>query len=158
TVTIPSFNDTGLTSGLTYSYTVTAVSSNGESAPSSALQVTTPDVVAPSVPANVHTTTVNVNQVVLAWNNSTDNVGIPTYQVLRDNVVIGSPTTNTFTDGTVAPGTSYSYTVVARDAAGNTSAPSTPLPVTTPVAGDVSPPSVPQNLHQTSITGTSVSL
>jgi chitodextrinase len=153
-----SFNDTGLTSGQTYSYTVTARSVDGESAPSTALLVTTPDTVAPSVPGNLQAPTVNVNQVVLTWNNSSDNVGIPTYEVFRDGVSIGTPSTNTFTDTTVAANTTYSYTVRAKDAAGNFSNQSTALPVTTPVVGDTTAPSVPQNVHQTGVTANSVSL
>ena len=47
----------------------------------------------------------NVNQVVLTWNNSSDNVGIPTYEVYRDGVLIGSRSTNTYTDPTVAANT-----------------------------------------------------
>ncbi len=103
--TTTAFSDTGLVSGQTYSYTVTATSADGESAPSTALLVTTPDVVAPSVPGNLQAPTVNVNQVVLTWNNSSDNVGIPTYEVVRDGVQIGSPTSNTFTDSTSSPTT-----------------------------------------------------
>jgi hypothetical protein len=48
--------------------------------------------------------------------------------------VVGSVagTSLTFTDVTVAAGTTYQYTVNARDGAGNASAPSTPASVTTP--------------------------
>jgi hypothetical protein len=53
--------------------------------------------------------------------------------------VIGTATTTSYTDGTVAPGTSYAYTVRAKDAAGNTSAASASLPVTTPPGGGCGP-------------------
>ncbi len=153
-----SFNDTGLTSGQTYSYTVTARNADGESVQSAALLVTTPDTVAPSVPANLQAPTVNVNQVVLTWNNSSDNVGLPSYEVFRDGVFLSAAPTNTFTDTSVAANTSYSYTVRAKDAAGNFSNQSTAQVVTTPVVGDTTAPSVPQNLHTTAVNGTSVSL
>jgi hypothetical protein len=70
----------------------------------------------------------------MAWNASTDNVGVVAYDIERD----GSPlvsvdgATLDFTDSTVAPDTSYRYEVFARDAAGNTSGMSNPLDVTTP--------------------------
>ena len=77
--------------------------------------MTTPDTVTPSVPGNLQAPTVNVNSVVLTWNNSSDNVGIPTYEVYRDSVLIGSPSSNTFTDNTVVASTAYSYQVRAKD-------------------------------------------
>ena len=53
--------------------------------------------------------------------------------MLRDGTVdrLRRPTT-TFTDTTVATNQTYSYTVRAKDAAGNVSPPSTALSVTTP--------------------------
>ena len=110
------------------------------------------------MPANLLAPTVNVNQVVLTWNNSSDNVGIPTYEVFRDGVFLSAAGTNTYTDSTVAANTNYSYTVRAKDGAGNFSAQSTARVVTTPVVGDTTAPSVPQNLHQTGVTGSSISL
>ena len=55
------------------------------------------------------------------------------------------------------PSTTYSYTVDAFDTAGNHSAQSTALPVTTPAAG-ATPPSVPAGLKTTSVTASSVGL
>jgi hypothetical protein len=68
----------------------------------------------------------------LIWNTSTDNVGVVAYDVLRDTTVVGTTTTPGYTDGTVTAGLTYSYTVRARDAAGNASAASAPLSVSTP--------------------------
>ena len=154
------FSDTGLTSGQTYTYTVTARNADGESNPSTGLLVTTPDTVAPSVPGNLQAPTVNVNQVVLTWNNSSDNVGLPTYEVYRDGVFLAAAGTNTYTDTTVAANTAYSYQVRAKDLAtpANFSALSTALPVTTPAAGDTEDPSIPQNLQSSNVTGTSATL
>ena len=69
---------------------------------------------------------------VLTWTASTDNVGVTGYDVLRNGSVIGSATSPTFTDTTVTTNQTYSYTVRAKDAAGNPSPASTALPVTTP--------------------------
>jgi exo-1,4-beta-D-glucosaminidase len=90
---------------------------------------------APSVPGNLHATAVTTGSVALAWDASTDDVGVTGYDVLRDGTVVGSATTTSYTDGTVAPATSYTYAVRAKDAAGNMSAASAPVPVTTPPGG-----------------------
>src|SRR6202011_482790 len=49
-------------------------------------------------------------------------------------------TTNTFSDTTVSPSTTYQYTVIAHDGATNTSAPSAPAGVTTPAQPTVTTP------------------
>jgi chitodextrinase len=146
------FTDTGLTSAQTYSYTVTAVSpANVESGATPPLPVTTPDTVAPSIPGTPTTTTVTATSVGLTWTASSDNVAVTGYDVLRDGSVIATTSGTTYTDGNRTPSTAYSYTVRARDAAGNTSSESTPLPVTTLTAP-------PTNLRTTSVAGTSVAL
>ncbi len=61
----------------------------------------------------------------LAWNASTDDVGVTGYQVLRGTTVVGNPTGLTFTDTGLAASTTYSYTVRALDASGKQSAAST---------------------------------
>ncbi len=78
------------------------------------------------------------SQVTLRWNPSTDigGLGLSAYLVYRDGILIGTTTATEFTDTTVAPSTSYCYTIIAVDIGGNdalTSAeaciatPSTPL-------------------------------
>src|SRR5205814_9585323 len=66
----------------------------------------------------------------LAWTGSTDNVAVTDYRVTRK---VGATTTGTFDAGiattyddtTAVPGTAYTYTAVAYDAASNTAHPST---------------------------------
>ncbi len=128
------------------------------SALSTALAVTTPaagDGVAPSIPQNLHTTSVTSTSVALAWNASTDNVGVTAYIVARNGVDLPATAGTTLTDGLLAPGVTYTYTVRARDAALNTSAPSTSVVVTTP---DGAAPSVPTGLATTAVSASSVSL
>ena len=88
----------------------------------------------PTTPTGLTATSVTASAVALSWTASTDNVGVAGYTVYRNGTAIGTSggTTTTYTDSTVAPSTSYSYTVDAFDAAGNHSAQSTALPVTTP--------------------------
>ena len=95
----------------------------------------------PSVPAGLTAPSVTASSVGLSWTASSDNVGVSGYTVYRNSTPIGTTSggTTTYTDATVAPSTSYTYTVDAFDAAGNHSAQSSPLPVTTPAGPPPSP-------------------
>jgi chitodextrinase len=133
--TTASYTDTGLTAGTAYSYTVRAKDNAANiSNPSSALSVTTKtggDLIAPSVPTGLAAGTVTETSVALSWNASTDNVGVAGYDVYRGTTKVGSPTGTSFTDTGLTAATAYSYTVKARDAAGNLSASTAALSVTT---------------------------
>src|SRR5262249_49552109 len=67
------------------------------------------------------------------WWPSTDNVAVNRYDIYRDGVRIagGLPARIVFTDTGLQPATMYSYTIVAKDKAGNSSVPSAPLTVQT---------------------------
>jgi hypothetical protein len=99
------------------------------------LAVTTGDTTPPSVPTGLATTSVASGSVSLSWNASSDNVGVTGYTIYRNGTLYGTTgsSATAYTDTTVAPSTGYSYTVDAFDAAGNHSAQSSPLAVTTPV-------------------------
>src|SRR5436189_274425 len=56
----------------------------------------------------------------LSWGASTDNVGVTGYIVRRNGVQVATPATTSFADTGLTAAT-YSYTVAARDAAGNIS-------------------------------------
>nr|WP_162257870.1 MULTISPECIES: discoidin domain-containing protein [unclassified Kitasatospora] len=86
----------------------------------------------PTVPTGLRTTAVTATSVALAWDTATDDTGVTGYQVYRDGAQLGTATGTAYTDTSVAPASSHSYTVKARDAAGNTSAAGTALAVTTP--------------------------
>ncbi len=80
------------------------------------------DTTAPSTPTGLKATAISSSQISLSWSASTDNVGVAGYRVYRNGVLIGSPSSNSYTDSGLAASTSYSYTVAAFDAAGNMSA------------------------------------
>jgi glucose/arabinose dehydrogenase/PKD repeat protein len=105
------------------------------------------DTTPPTVPANVVATAVSSTQIDLSWSPSTDNVGVTGYAVLRNGAPVGSPAAAAFSDSGLAPATSYTYTVSARDAAGNVSAASAPAAAGTPAF-------VITNLDATAITAT----
>jgi subtilisin family serine protease len=89
------------------------------------------DTVPPSTPTNLASSNLTSSQVTLSWNQSIDTVGVAGYDVYRNSTklttVAGTPYTNTGLSGDA----SYTYTVTARDAAGNTSSSSNPVSITT---------------------------
>ena len=160
TTTTTSFQDTGLTAGTTYSYTVAAYDAAGNvSAQSTAPSATTqaPDTTPPSVPAGLSATAVSSTQINLSWTASTDNVGVTGYDVFRNGTQVGTTTTTSYQDTGLTAGTTYSYTVAAYDAAGNVSAQSTAASATTQ-APDTTPPSVPAGLSATAVSSTQINL
>lgn len=93
----------------------------------------TPDTTAPSTPTTPTAKASSSTQVDLTWPPSTDDVGVAGYRVYRDGTLLGTTTSASYSDASASPGTTYSYTVSAYDAAGNASPQSAPATVTTPV-------------------------
>ena len=88
----------------------------------------------PSAPATLTATAPYKSRIELAWDESTDNVGVTGYRIYRD----GSPLTtvgaqSTYADKTVEPGSTHTYRVTGLDAAGNESAVSPMASATTPL-------------------------
>jgi chitodextrinase len=98
---------------------------------------TSADTTPPTVPTGLTATGITSSSVTLSWNASTDagGSGLAGYDVFRGGVQVGSSTTTSFTNTGLAASTSYSFTVRARDGAGNVSAQTAPLSVTTAAAG-----------------------
>ena len=88
----------------------------------------------PTVLGNVKASADSSSATTVTWSASTDNVGVTGYDVFRDGTKVQAVggTTTTFHDSGLQPSTTYSYTVDAFDAAGNTSSKSTAASVTTP--------------------------
>lgn len=132
--------DTGLTNGTEYSYQVSAKdTNNNESALTDAVTATPgpPDVTAPTVPGSLAGVSGD-KKVTLSWTASTDDRGVAIYWIYRDGVQYGWSTVLSFVDVDVTNGTQYSYTVSARDAAGNESAQTSAVlvtPAAPPLAG-----------------------
>ncbi|WP_367319647.1 carbohydrate binding domain-containing protein [Streptomyces sp. HUAS ZL42] len=89
------------------------------------------DTQAPTAPGSLRSTGKTSSSVSLAWNASTDNVGVTGYDVYRGSSQVLSVSGTTATVGGLSPSTGYTFTVKARDAAGNTSAASNSVTVTT---------------------------
>ncbi len=160
--TATSFSVTGLTAGTAYSMTVRAKDAAGNSSvASNALSVTTSsasDTQAPSAPTSLNSPSKTATSVSLAWTASTDNVGVTGYDIYNGNTLAGSSNTTSFTVTNLSASTAYSFSVKARDAAGNVSPASNTLAVTTATASDSQAPSVPTNLAASSITSSGFTL
>jgi chitodextrinase len=146
--TATTYNDTGLTNGTSYSYTVIAFDAAGNSSTASGAisatphtAVTAPDTTPPSSPAGARATAGNA-QVAVSWSASTDNVGVAGYRVYRNGGQVAQTTATAFTDSGLSNSTTYSYTMVAFDAAGNVSTASSGVSATpvAPTSGNPPPP------------------
>jgi hypothetical protein len=110
-----------------------------------AVSVTVADTTPPSVPENLIAAS-GVGQVSLAWSASTDDVGVVSYGVYRDGAKIADVAGTSYTDMGLTIG-AYSYTVNARDAAGNTSLQSATATANVTAVPDVTPPTIPTNVQ-----------
>ena len=157
-----SYTASGLTASTTYIFTVKAKDAAGNiSAASSALSVVTltaPDTTAPSVPTNLSASGTTQTATTISWTASTDNVGVTGYDIYKGGVLAGSSTSASYTASGLSAGTPYSFTVKAKDAAGNTSGFSAALSVTTQSASDGTAPTVPTNLSATATSSSQINL
>ena len=99
----------------------------------------TVDTSPPTAPAGLGATAVSSSQIDLTWTASTDDVGVTGYDVLRDGAVITTVGSNAYSNSGLAAGTTYTYAVRARDAAGNVSALSSTASATTWAPDSVAP-------------------
>jgi chitodextrinase len=116
------------------------------------------DTTAPSAPALVAsgTTQTTTN---LSWSGATDNVGVTGYDVFQGSTLITSTSNTTFAVTGLAASTTYTFSVKAKDAAGNTSVSSNIVSVTTSApAGDSQAPTAPTNLTASGTTQTTTTL
>lgn len=75
------------------------------------------DVQAPTVPGPFAASSITANSFTLTWSASTDNVGVAAYEIKRGTISLGEAAIPSMNIGGLTPGTSYSMTVRARDAA-----------------------------------------
>lgn len=95
----------------------------------------TGDTQAPTVPGGLKSTGATATSVALSWTASTDNVGVSGYDVLRAGAVVATTAGTQYNDTGLTANTAYKYSVRARDLAGNVSAASAPITVTTSAGG-----------------------
>jgi fibronectin type 3 domain-containing protein len=145
----------GLQRSRSYGFSVVALDAAGNRSPGVYLRVVMPpgDDQPPTRPGAPTATQLGQTSVTLTWAPSTDNVLLVQYQVLRitgtGTAVVGivflqppAFPTSTHRLSNLTPGTTYTFAVRALDEAGNASADSPPVTVTTP-GPDTTAPTAP---------------
>ncbi len=134
TTTSNSLVVSGLSASTAYNfYVVTKDAAGNISANSNTANVTTLialDTTAPSTSTLSASGTTSSNTT-LSWTAATDNVGVAGYNVYQNGVLKTTTTATSLTVSGLSASTAYNFYVVAKDAAGNISANSNTLTVTT---------------------------
>ena len=154
-----SYQATSLLSGTTYNFTVRAKDAagniSGDSNTETITTIVVPDTQAPTAPSltasNATETTVD-----LSWSGATDNVGVTGYDIYQDGSLVTSTSATSYQAASLSSGTTYNFTVRAKDAAGNISVDSNTATITT-VAPDTQAPVAP-SLTASNATETTVDL
>ncbi|WP_296619211.1 endonuclease [Marivirga sp.] len=94
----------------------------------------TEDTEAPSIPSNILVSNVTETSFDLSWDPSTDNIGVDQYVIYLNGSFYANSSSTTATLNGLSASTNYVASISAQDAAGNESAQSTNVGVTTSAA------------------------
>ncbi|AMA47977.1 MULTISPECIES: M4 family metallopeptidase [Flavobacterium] len=97
----------------------------------------TSDTTAPTTPTNLVASGTTSTSTTLSWTASTDNVGVTGYNIYNGTTLLASSTTTSATVSGLKASTTYNFTVKAKDAAGNLSATSNAVSVTTSAGSSI---------------------
>ena len=117
-----------LTCNTNYTLSVNAYDAAGNRSASTSVMVATTaciDATAPSAATTLAASNITQTGLTLTWAASSDNVGVTGYDVYRGATKLVTLTTTTSSQTVLACGTTYTFGVVALDAAGNRSAQTT---------------------------------
>jgi len=158
------YSNLSLSPKTVYYYRVRATNASGDSGYTNVSSATTlPDTTPPTAPSNLTAIAASSTQINLSWTASTDNVGVIGYEIRRCQgagcttfAQIATPpgTGTSFSDTGLAASASYSYEIIATDAAGNLSSPSN-IGVAATLAGA---PVAPSGLGATAAGATQINL
>ena len=132
------WSDSSLTPAATYYYAVKEIDSGGNVSPMSAV-VSVTTLALPSPPANVTGTAISKAEIGVTWTAAQSGMPLTSYRVNRGSspsnltqLTILSPTTVSFTNYSLTPGTTYYYGIQSTDARGNVSPMSLVVKIATP--------------------------
>jgi fibronectin type 3 domain-containing protein len=120
-ITATNYLDTTVANGTTYFYTVSGQNAAGEGPDSNQASATPQTPQLPPAPTGVAATSPSKKKITVTWNAVP---GATSYRVKRSTTsggpytVVGSPTTNTFTNTGLTSGTTYYYVVSAVNGSG----------------------------------------
>jgi len=146
----------GLDGNTTHAFHIKAKDAAGNlSEPSSVVKAYT-DATPPTTPEALTVTGWTRASITLSWTAATDNIQVSGYDIYRFGTLVGtvSGSTTTYVVPGLSSNTSYSFTVRAKDAAGNVSGASNSVTA----SPDTTAPSTPNLLTVTGWTASSVSL
>jgi chitodextrinase len=116
------------------------------------------DTEAPAVPQNLKAKVFSSTQIILTWDEATDNVRVDRYAVYREGKRYVEARNASYDDVGLTPVTMYCYSVAAVDASGNESPLSTAVCATTDGASDDTPPTAPTNLQAAAVSTSAIKL
>jgi len=119
---------------------------------------TSTDTQAPTAPTSLAASSVAQTTLTLGWTASTDNVAVTGYDIYKNGSLLTTVSTTSYNVTGLTAATAYTFYVKAKDAAGNVSAASTTLSVTTTSATDTQAPTAPTNLAASSVAQTTLTL
>ena len=102
------------------------------------------DTLAPTAPSLLASINNSPTQMTLTWAASIDNVGVTRYDIFSNNNYFTSTTETSAVITNLAPGTTYTFFIKAKDAVGNNSGASKSISFTT--VPDTQAPTAPRNL------------
>lgn len=114
---------------------------------------TSNDVQAPTAPTDLVTSNITTFSIDLSWTESTDNVGVTSYDVFVDGILFANTTNTSLKINQLNSNTSYRFTVLAKDVVNNISPQSNPIDAST--LKDIDAPSKPTNILISNETSTS---
>ena len=129
---------TGLSASTAYSFYVVAKDAAVNSSPASTTvngttTIVIPDTEIPTAPTNLAVTGSSSSTVSLSWTASTDNIGVTSYDIYVNSTFKTTVSGTTAIVNGLTPVTTYSFYVVAKDAAGNSSNQSNAIDGTTTI-------------------------
>ena len=159
----------GLACGTNYSVAVDAYDTAGNRSGRATLTAGTAacggpiDTQAPTVPQGLRITTTTQTTVTMAWNASSDNVGVVGYRLYRNDAPLTTTTQLSYTYTGLTCGATYSLSIEAFDAAGNASyRPEAVAPATTAACGggggDSTAPTTPSGLSASAVSQSGATL